>query len=172
MIRHVTSVFLWKKDNICTRHHGKQTNSLTTSEHTFEFAYTDFLCHLKADILSLLYLWSLIVFRRKRRHDSNVSKIVWKPFEVNLIFTQMKLLRWSLFLSFASPTLSILSTTNFSVYSREDLAVIAALKYSGVWKQIKIKMLFTAGRSVLYTLHQLTVMSDKREILETSFPSK
>ena len=70
------------------------------------------------------------------------------------------------------PTLSILSTTNFSVYSREDLAVIAALKYSGVWKQIKIKMLFTAGRSELYTLHQLTVMSEKREILETSFPSK
>ena len=111
-------------------------------------------------------------FWRKRRHDSRVSKIAWKPFEVNLIFTQIKLFRWSLSLSFASPALSILSTTNFSVYSREDLAVIAALKYSGVWKQIKIKMLFTAGRSVLYTLHQLTVMSEKREILETSFPSK
>ena len=62
MIRHVTSVFLWKKDKICTRYHGKQTNSLSTSELTFEFAYTDFLCHLKVDILSLLYLWSLIVF--------------------------------------------------------------------------------------------------------------
>ena len=51
---------------------SRQTNEqpLTTSEHTFDFAYTDFLCHLKVDILSLLYLCSLIVF------EGNVVMIV------------------------------------------------------------------------------------------------
>ena len=130
---------------------SRQTNEqpLTTSEHTFEFAYTDFHfdCHLKVNILSFLtFLMITDCFWRKRRHDNHVSKIAWKPFKFNLIFTQIKLFRWSLSLSFASPTLSILSTTNFSVYSPEDLAVIAALNYSGVWKQIKIKMLFTAAQ--------------------------
>ena len=37
---------------------SRQTNEqpLTTSEHTFEFAYTDFLCLLKVDILSFRFM--------------------------------------------------------------------------------------------------------------------
>ena len=110
-------------------------------------------------------------FWRKHRRNSHLSKIAWKPFKFNLIFTQIKLYRWSLFLWFASPLPSILSTTNFSVYSQEDLAVIAALNYLGVLKNENV-VHRSLGRSVLYTLLQLTVIFSKREILETSFPTK